>query len=108
MEKRQENIENLKENIRGIEKERDDTKAELEEMTEKITSVSTEHDSLLPPDTDDDTATVDIIAIANQAVKELESDARSAGIRVNISCAHDKLLVNAFDCVDHNKLWKIV
>ncbi|MCR5402674.1 MAG: HAMP domain-containing histidine kinase [Butyrivibrio sp.] len=95
IEKRQENIESLKEDIRGIEKERDDTKAELEEMTEKITTVSSDNDSLLPPDNDDDTATVDIIAIANQAVKELEGDARSAGIRVNISCAHDKLLVNA-------------
>lgn len=95
LDKRQAGIDGLTEHVAELEKERDAAKAEISEMVEKLGAESGSHDALLPPDDDDDTATVDIIAVANRAVKELEQDARAAGIRVNISCAHDKLLVNA-------------
>lgn len=95
LEKRQENIESLKGDVSELEKQWDNTKNELAEMTEKANNAGTSKDSLLPPDDDDDTATVDIIEVANRAIKELEPDARKAGIRVNISCALPKLMVNA-------------
>lgn len=51
--------------------------------------------SLLPPVSESETATVDIIAIAGEAVDELKESARDAGLAVHISTAAESMMVKA-------------
>ncbi len=64
------------------------------EISAKVSSDSGVLDSLLPPDEEEATE-VDIIEVAKRAIKELEEDAKNAGLRVNISSASEGLTVKA-------------
>ena len=96
-------LEDRQESLDSLTKELEDVKKELEKFKEENKGLSEKHaanegtvfESLLPPDDDDDAANVDIIDIARKAIKELEADARKAGLRVNISSASDRLMVHA-------------
>ncbi|WP_035801198.1 sensor histidine kinase [Butyrivibrio sp. FCS014] len=95
LEKRQESIEELTENLEKTKKELSETAARTSELSEQVKSSENEYESLLPPDDDDDKATIDIIEVAKKAISELADEAKKAGLRINISSASDRLMVNA-------------
>ena len=81
--------------LSSTEKDKEHAESELVKTKEEIKKAEKlEYESLLPPD-DDDATNVDIIEIARKAIKELEEDARKAGLKVTISSASDGMMVKA-------------
>ncbi len=86
--------EEIKKNLTKAEQERKDFEKQL-----KLTAESPEADvkGLLPPlsENTDGRETVNIIAVAKEAVDELSDSARAAGLHVSVSSQGDTLLVRA-------------
>ena len=95
LEKRQESIDELTEELDKTKKDLGDMTTRTSELSEQVQTRDNEYESLLPPDDDDDKATIDIIEVAKKAISELADEARKAGLRINISSASDRLMVNA-------------
>ncbi|MBE5826542.1 MAG: hypothetical protein E7307_07885 [Butyrivibrio sp.] len=95
LEARQERIEEISGELKEIQKENNSLKEEAGELAKKAQVSENEYESLLPPDDDDDRATIDIIEVAKRAIAELTDEARKAGLRINISSASERLMVNA-------------
>jgi signal transduction histidine kinase len=96
LEKRQTTIDDLKESISRLEREKEDALTEARKASVVATKVENqEFEGLLPPDDDDDADNVDIIEVARRAIKELEADAMKVGLRITISSISDKLMVRA-------------
>ena len=87
----------LETEIAELKKEKSNLEKKLEEKTAVNIAVKAEADfsSLLPPVSDTETATVDIIAIAGEAVNELNDSAREAGLAIHISTAAESMMVKA-------------
>ena len=95
IEKLRQKSDELHSSLINSERAKEDTQKELEKVeTEARKAEKLEIESLLPPDEDgDDTATVDIIEVANKAIRELESAAMKVGLRITISSASDRIMV---------------
>ena len=88
------NGETLSTSLTDTLKECEELKKELEKaMDEANKNKQTEAESLLPPAGDDDNEEVDIVEVAQRAVKELETAAKKAKLRINISCSKEKIPV---------------
>ncbi len=95
LEKRMNSIEELRDRLSEVSREKDDAKKDLQAASEAAAeSLKREYESLLPPD-DNDASNVDIIDVARRAISELEADAIKAGLRVTISSASERLMVHA-------------
>ncbi|MBR4328402.1 MAG: HAMP domain-containing histidine kinase [Candidatus Riflebacteria bacterium] len=94
--RRQNSIEELKNNVSLLEKEKEELERNAKMASQKAANTErADNDGLLPPDDDDDTANIDIIQVARQAIRELEEAARSVDLIITISSALDKLMVRA-------------
>ncbi|MCR5594710.1 MAG: HAMP domain-containing histidine kinase [Lachnospiraceae bacterium] len=98
--KMQLNIDDLTSRLAENEEELSKFRSLHEEETERNVSSADKSadmmiEGLLPPDDENDAVTVDIIEVARRAISELQSAAREAGLRINISSASDKLMVHA-------------
>ena len=89
--------ESLENEIIELKRTKSELEKELEEKTAVKAPAKAEPDlsSLLPPISESETATVDIIAIAGEAVKELTESARDAGLAIHISTAAESMMVKA-------------
>ena len=87
----------LENEITELKKSNSELKKELDEKLIAKASAKSEPDlsSLLPPINESETATVDIIAIAGEAVNELNESAREAGLAIHISTAAESMMVKA-------------
>ena len=89
--------ESLENEIIELKRTKSELEKELEEKTAVKAPAKAEPDlsSLLPPISESETATVDIIAIAGEAVNELTESARDAGLAIHISTAAESMMVKA-------------
>ena len=89
--------ESLENEITELKKSNTALKVELEEKAAAKASAKAEPDlsSLLPPISESETATVDIIAIAGEAARELNESAREAGLAIHISTVAESMMVKA-------------
>ena len=89
--------ESLENEITELKKTNTALKMELEEKAAAKASAKAEPDlsSLLPPISESETATVDIIAIAGEAARELNESAREAGLAIHISTVAESMMVKA-------------
>ncbi len=89
--------ESLENEITELKKSNTALKMELEEKAAAKASAKAEPDlsSLLPPISESETATVDIIAIAGEAARELNESAREAGLAIHISTVAESMMVKA-------------
>lgn len=89
--------ESLENEITELKKSNTALKMELEEKAAAKASAKAEPDlsSLLPPISESETATVDIIAIAGEAAGELNESAREAGLAIHISTVAESMMVKA-------------
>ena len=89
--------ESLENEITELKKSNTALKLELEEKAAAKASAKAEPDlsSLLPPISESETATVDIIAIAGEAARELNESAREAGLAIHISTVAESMMVKA-------------
>ncbi|MBR4543986.1 MAG: HAMP domain-containing histidine kinase [Lachnospiraceae bacterium] len=89
--------ESLENEIIELKRTKSELEKELEEKTAVKAPAKAEPDlsSLLPPISESETATVDIITIAGEAVKELTESARDAGLAIHISTAAESMMVKA-------------
>ena len=94
LEQRQVTINGLKDELTLTGMAKKEAEDKFEEISSKLPTDNGVMESLLPPD-EDDAAEVDIIEVARRAIKELEEDAKRAGLRVSISSASEGLTVRA-------------
>ena len=94
LEQRQVTINGLKDELTLTGMAKKEAEDKFEEISSKLPTDNGVMESLLPPD-EDDAADVDIIEVARRAIKELEEDAKRAGLRVSISSASEGLTVRA-------------
>ncbi len=90
--KRQDSIDELTKKLSDSEEALKKATEDLADLSDRAVSTDKVIESLLPPD-DDDSSDIDIIDVANCAIRELEQEAKKVGLRITVSSASDRILV---------------
>ena len=87
--------EELKKNLEEVTSEKEGLLKETEEMKAKESDRKISEGLLPPVENEDFVSSVDIIALAREAVDELSESARQASLKINVQSSLDSLMVKA-------------